>query len=382
MTTRPNNVVLLIIMKILNKNILKIFLTTATVVFSFSYFNKLMAAPLESRSDTMSRLGSSSVASVYSDHTFQFVTPSGVASTETIVITLPADFDGTGLDDTDVDLFIDSTPDGVCEGDAVGQTIVAAAPTGSQWSAVFSGTENRTLTLTSGGASAIVGAGNEVCIEVGQNATGGTANSQYLNPTTLDSFTISITAGADSGDIVVEIIENDVVTITAKVNETITFAISDYEVGFGTLTSANARFATGVEPYGANGPTATSAHTMSVATNGSSGYDITYRGLALMSGTDNIDPATITGDQDGTPSTEQFAIGFTTSDDATVATAYNQTNPTFNYSFVEDAETPFVSETAPTATETITAYYLANISGLTPAGSYSTAITYVATANF
>jgi hypothetical protein len=93
-----------------------------------------------------------------------------------------------------------------------------------------------------------------------------------------------------------------------------------------------------------------------------------------------INPATIVGDEDGEPDTEQFAIGFTRSGDATIVSAYNQDSD--NYSFVEDTETPFMSEDVPTATETISAFYLANISGITPAGSYSTSITYVATANF
>ena len=178
------------------------------------------------------------------------------------------------------------------------------------------------------------------------------------------------------------IIDNDRVTISARVNETITFTIADYSVGFGDLTSLNARFATGDE-VGADGPTSTSAHTMNVSTNGSSGYGITYTGSTLETTTgEDIDIATITGDEDGAPGSEQFAIGFTRSTDATIVSAYNQVTPTFNYSFVESTETPFVSEAGPSLTETITAFYLANISGVTPAGTYSTSITYVATANF
>lgn len=370
------NVVLLDTMKKINQHILKIFFITAVLFLVSIYPNKALAAPLEDRSDTMSRLGSSSAADVHSDHTIQFVTPSGVASGETIVITFPSDFDGTAVAYTDVDLLVDTTPDGTCDGTS--QTLVTGAASDGQWSVAFSGTENRTVTITSGGATSVIGGGNEVCVKIGLNASGGAA--QYINPTTIDEYSISITAGDDSGDIVVSIIENDVVFITAKVNETITFSISDYDIGFGVLTPANARFATGTEPYGADGPTPVSAHTMSVSTNGSSGYDVTYKGLTLESGTDDIDVATITGDADGTPGTEQFAISFTTSGNATITSAYQQASS--NYSFVEDTETPFASETGPSDTETLSAFYLANISGLTPAGTYSTAITYVASANF
>jgi len=370
-------------MKKINQHILKIFSITAILFLVSIYPNKALAEPLEDRSDTMSRLGSSSAANVTSDHTIQFVTPSGVASGETIVIDFPSDFNGSthpsgALDYTDIDLFIDDVPDGTCDGTA--QTIVGATPGVSDWLAEFSGTDNRTLTITSGGTSAVVAAGYEVCIEIGQNAEGGAANSQYINPTTIGSFMIGLEAGVDTGDVSVSIIANDVVVITAKVNETITFAISDYDIGFGVLSLSNARFATGTEPYGADGPTPVSAHTMSVATNGSSGYDITYKGLTLESGLDDIDVATITGDGDGVPGSEQFAISFTTSGNATIASAYQQASS--NYSFVETTETSFASETGPTATETLSAFYLANISGLTPAGTYSTAITYVASANF
>jgi len=383
LTTIHINVVLLGTMKKINQHILKIFSITAILFLVSIYPNKALAEPLEDRSDTMSRLGSSSAANVTSDHTIQFVTPSGVASGETIVIDFPSDFNGSthpsgALDYTDIDLFIDDVPDGTCDGTA--QTIVGATPGVSDWLAEFSGTDNRTLTITSGGTSAVVAAGYEVCIEIGQNAEGGAANSQYINPTTIGSFMIGLEAGVDTGDVSVSIIANDVVVITAKVNETITFAISDYDIGFGVLSLSNARFATGTEPYGADGPTPVSAHTMSIATNGSSGYDITYKGLTLESGLDDIDVATITGDGDGVPGSEQFAISFTTSGNATIASAYQQASS--NYSFVETTETSFASETGPTATETLSAFYLANISGLTPAGTYSTAITYVASANF
>ncbi|MBW6441628.1 hypothetical protein K0B04_01825 [Patescibacteria group bacterium] len=366
------------------KNTIKIITITAFVILFSAGFNKALAEPLLDKSDTMSRLGNSSAEDVYSDHTIQFTTPSGVASGETIVITFPSDFDGTThpngtLDFSDIDMFIDSSTAGTCSLNP--QTLVASGPTESQWEATFSGTESRVLTLTSGGASALVSAEAQVCIKIGQNATGGTANSQYLNPSSSGSFTISITAGSlDSGDISVSIIDNDRVTITAEVTETITFSISDYAINFGNLTPANARFATTTN--GAN-PPSVSAHTMSVYTNGSTGYEITYLGSTLTNQVaDEIAVATITGDEDGAPGTEQFAIGFTTSDDANIIAAYDQADPTFNYNFVADTETPFIYENGPSETETISAFYLANISGVTPAGSYSTSLTYVATANF
>jgi hypothetical protein len=381
LTTYYTYVVLLTEMKIQTKILIKILPITAIAVFLTFYSHKALADPLQDKLDTMSRLGNSSGGDVLSDHEIQFTTPSGVASGSEIVITLPSDFDGSNdpdgaLDFNDVDFLIDGEPDQTCDGTA--QTLVAAAPGATEWSAVFSGTENRVLTLTSGGASAIVGAGSEVCIKIGENATGGSTNSQYANPTTSGSFVISLTAGADSGDLSVSIIDNDRVTITAEVTETISFAISDYEIGFGTLTSSTAAFANGA---GTGSEAPVSAHNMTVSTNGSTGYEVTYLGSTLTNQSDDtISPATISGDEDGSPGTEQFAIGFTRDIDAVIVSAYDKSSN--NYSFVADTETPFVSEGGPSTTETVAAYYLANISGITPAGSYSTSITYVATANF
>jgi len=321
-------------MKKQNFNLIKIFPAIVLVIL-FSRSTKVLADPLQNKSDTMSRLGNSSSDAVLSDHEIQFTTPTGVASTQSIEITFPSDFDGLNdpqgaLDYTDVDLLIDNTPDGTCDG--IDQTLVASGAGVSEWNAVFSDTENRVLTLTSGGASAVIGIGDEVCIKIGENATGGTANSQYINPTSSAAYTISIATTSDSGNISVSIIDNDIVVITADITETISFAIDDYTVGFGNLTLATARFATGSSPYGSN-PPSVPAHHMTVATNGSTGYEITYLGATLTNqNNDTIDPATIVGDEDGTPDTEQFAIGFTTNGNASIAAAYNQVSPNFNYS--------------------------------------------------
>ncbi|KKQ58090.1 MAG: hypothetical protein US78_C0024G0005 [Parcubacteria group bacterium GW2011_GWD1_38_16] len=344
------------------------------------------AAALTSKSDAMSRLEVSVADSPLSDHAIQFTTPTGVASAQTIVITFPADFDGANdpqgaLDFNDVDLFEDTTPDTVCDGTA--ETLVASAPAAGEWSAVFSGTENRILTFTSGGASAIIAAASQVCVKIGENATGGAANSQYINPSTTGSktITLSVGSGADTGDLVVNIITDDSVAVSGTVVESMTFTIDDISIGFGTLTSANARFASG-DGNGTAGPTSASAHTMTMATNAASGYSIKYNGATLTSGGNTIIVATITGDEDGVPASEQFAIGFTTNGNATIVSAYNQVLPTFNYSFVASTETEVISETVPTAIETFSAFYLTNITGATEAGSYTTAITYTATANF
>ena len=323
------------------------------------------AAALTAKSDTMSSLKISTLA----NHDIQFTSPTGVASGQTIIITFPADFSiAAAMDFTDMDVLDDTV-----------NVTLAATPAGATWGAVR--TSATVITLTNG--TTAVAAASVIRIKIGTNATNqSTGVRQITNTTTSGPKVIAISGTfTDTGNITVNILDDDQVSVTATVDNSLTFSISDPTIGFGTLVTANARFANGATT-GTNGPTSAAAHTLAIATNAPTGYNITYNGATLTSGADTISVATITSDEDGVPGSAQFAIGFTTSGNATIATAYNQVTPTFNYSFVAGAATQIVSETVPTATETISAFYLANISGTTPAGSYSTTLTYIATANF
>jgi hypothetical protein len=162
--------------------------------------------------------------------------------------------------------------------------------------------------------------------------------------------------------------------------KTLTFSISDTSVGFGALNTALARFATG-DLAGADYPPAVAGHTISIATNAPSGYAITYyTAQTLTSASDSITAATIAGDEDGVPGSKQFGIGFSTNGNATITSAYAKASN--NYSYAIGSPISIVSETVPTATEIISAYYVANISSTTQAGAYSTDIMYVVTATF
>ncbi|MDP3964815.1 MAG: hypothetical protein Q8Q20_04150 [bacterium] len=161
--------------------------------------------------------------------------------------------------------------------------------------------------------------------------------------------------------------------------DAIQFSISDNDIGFGTLNTAEARFATG-DTNGTD--TKTAAHTFTVRTSADDGYIITYFGSLMQSGSDDIDAGSITNDDDGNEgTTEEFGIGITTDGDTTIASGYDANSPA-DYSFVADTTTIIASETGSTAAEIISAYSIANITGLTPAGSYETNITYIMTSNF
>jgi len=352
---------------------LGVILSLLAVLFGPPY--QEASATLSDMFDVMSRLAASDGTQVLSNHTIMFETSVGVASTQTIVITFPSDFDGTTdgqgtLDYTDVDLWEDTSPDDNCDNDGVSETLVSGSPGTSEWSAVFSGTASRILTFNS-----------EVCVEIGENAAGGSSNSQYENPTTTGNKTIQLAVGpSETGNIVVNILTNEQVVATATVLASLTFSVDDNTVEFGTLSTTAARWAN--DSGGSS--SAVAAHTMQVGTNSPGGYSVKYNGTTLTStGTpaDTISVATITGDEDGTPGSEQFAIGLTTNGDATIVTTYAKASN--NYKFVASTETEIVYENNASATETLSVYYIANIAANTEAHTdYTSTVTYTGTGNF
>ena len=349
-----------------------------TLVFVFAPLvspSKALAASLTSLSDVMSSLK----ASTASNHEIKFVTPTGVSAGQTIIFTFSADFTGvTNIAFGDIDFAEGDSSN--CSTASFTEKTLAASPSGATWGA--DGDSATTVTLTSG--TGTVTAGRCVRIKIGTNATTGTTGSnQISNGAADDDDSIAITGTfGDTGTITMDIITDDQVSVSATVNQSISFAISDNTIGFGNLTSANARFATG-DAAGSDSDSS-AAHTLAVGTNASTGYTITYSGATLTSGLNTVSVASITNDADGTAGSEQFAIGASTSDDATIASGYDHNAVAGNrdWNFVASTTTTLASETVPTATETISMFYLTNISSLTEAGSYTTSITYNATANF
>lgn len=350
------------------------------VTVMFPQVRVAQAAAVTSLSDVMSRLK----ASTASDHEIKFVTPAGqggVASTETITLTFSADFTGVsslGVEDFDL---AEGNSNNCSSASFSEESLVASGPTTSQFSAAASG---NVVTFTSGGATAIIAADVCVRIRIGLNATSGSAgNSQVSNGAVDDDDTIVIggTFG-DTGTLAVDIITDDQVTVSATVDPTISFSISDNTIGFGSLSSSAARFATG--DTNGSGTDSAAAHTLAVGTNASSGYVLSYNGATLTSGANTINVASITNDADGTQDSEQFGVGYSTNGSSTIATGYDHNSTAVNrdWAFVAGTTTTVVSRTSPTSTETISAFYLANISSSTESGSYSTTITYVATGTF
>ncbi len=236
-------------------------------------------------------------------------------------------------------------------------------------------TTNNTFTITTCASWTASGANAAVTFVINGTTASGTGT--MTNGSDVDSSQVSLTqSNGDSGLAAVAIETNSVVSVTATVAPTLTFANDDAAIGFGTLSSSAARYANAAASGSGSD---TTAHTMTVGTNATGGYVLTYNGATLTSGLNTIDAATITGDANGTPGTEQFAAAAALTGSGSVASGYS--NSANDWNFVPSTTTTLASHTGP-ASDSIAMHYLANIAATTPAGSYATSITYVATGTF
>lgn len=360
--------------KLLNSWITKV-LAIALIVAGFGVQGQVaFAASITSASDNISRLKASTAA----NHEIKFVTPSGVASGGTITLTFSSDFTGIGsLVGADFDFAENSGS--VCTGGTwTEKSVVTSTPSASQFSIAGSG---QVVTITSGGASATMAAGRCIRLKIGTNATDTTGSGPGTNQITNgavdddDSIAIAGTFG-DTGTIAVDIIADDQVVITATLGPSISFAISDNTIGFGALALGTTRYADGT---GSGSGSEADAHTLTAATNATSGYIIEVSGPTLTSGGNNIDAIGATNTAP-TPNTEQFGVRYTASGGSGSVTAPYAASG-FAYDGVS-APDQIASATGATDTTTYGARYMANIAVGTAAGNYSTTLTYTATATF
>jgi hypothetical protein len=326
---------------------------------------RAMAASLTTLSDTQSTIK----AATASNHDITFTTPTGITSGQTVVLTWDNSTSvDASLDFTDIDVLDDGA-----------NVTLAASPTGATWGAVR--TSGTVITLTNGNVA--VAGGSVVRIKIGTNATNQSTGVRQITNGSAGTTTLTIAGGtfADSGTISTPIIADDVVNVSATVNQTISFTVSDTTIGFGTLATANARYATG----DTNGTTSdTAAHTIAVATNAANGYTVNLQGATLTSGANTITAIGATSAASSAGS-EQFGVYATKSGgvNGTITTRYNDNaTPGFAYNATGSTADTLATGSSATNTETYSIHYIANISAVTEAGSYATNITYVGTGNF
>lgn len=220
----------------------------------------------------------------------------------------------------------------------------------------------------------------------GTNATGPSAgatvnfaavhNPSAVNSTFFMRITtysdVSWTTAIDTGTVAASTAGQ--ITVTASVDETLTFTLANATVALGTLSAST---------------TGTGTSSMIVATNAATGYSVSYSGTTLTSASNTIAAMAGGASLQGTP---QFGINLmantiplvgsnvTTGTGAIGAPAagYGTAN---SFKFVVTGDN-IASATGPSNANTFTTSYIANIDDTTKPGAYSTVLTYVATANF
>lgn len=321
-------------------------------------------------------------AATLTNATLQFTIPTGVdASTDTITITFDSGYDLGTFALTDYDFEVGNSA--TCSSASFTDKTLAASAAAATWGIATTGTPKRIVTLTAptDATTGEVTAGRCVQLIIGSDAAAGGAGATVATNPSAGNYDVDITSELgttdDSGSGSVSIIADEQVTVAATVDPSITFTVTDNSVGFGTLSASAAQYATGDLAGSASD---TVAHTMTVATNALTGWAVSYNGATLTSGSNTINVATITGDPNGTPTTEQFAINASTDGDSTIASGYERASN--NWKFVASTTSTLASEIVATATETLSVGMLANIAATTEAGSYSTTLTYIASSNF
>lgn len=348
------------------------------LVFFFASFfivkiEVVFAAALTSLSDTQSSIKINTL----SDHTIQFVTPTGIAAGQNFTINFPVGWNlGTvNASSTDFSTSTSATCSGF--GDAL---LKHGAASGLTWGV---STTTQSITFTSG--TAVVPANRCVQIKFGTNSVfQGTGTAQITNPATATTSIIFINGGfGDNGSITTNIITDDTVAVTATVAQSFTFTISTSTIYFGALSIGDDKFASSTNPLGDSNETI--AHTLGVSTNAPSGYTITIRGQTLTSLQNASNTITAMGSTvaSSTLGTEQFGIRATSTGGTgvTIDPTYFAAS-SYGYDATATTSAVFATGSGATNTTTFSLRYVANIAGLTESGTYVANVVYVATANF
>lgn len=344
----------------------------AVLVIVFSYPQGVKAAPsITAVSDTMSRLK----ISQNSAHVIKFTTGDAIQTTgDTITITFPADFNFTSKTIGTV-----TFTHGATTGAENTESLQASAD-GTHWGAAFSGTQNRVFTLTAptdGIGTAAIAASDKLIISYD--------NTNAANATTANNYVVTIAvAGSttENGSFAIPIITNDQVVVSTTIDPYITFNLTTNSV---TLTKSG-----GGNPDSSHtGYNQGAANTLEAYTNAASGYGITYYGDTLKYNGNSI--AAMATKTTSTTNTEQFGINLkqnTTpstganksgSGSGTAASDYDTAD---QFRYIVNTTTPLASAGVATLSNIFTVTYIVNVGQTTPAGAYSTTITYICTGNF
>ncbi|MFH0968890.1 MAG: hypothetical protein V1804_00065 [Patescibacteria group bacterium] len=196
----------------------------------------------------------------------------------------------------------------------------------------------------------------------------------------------------DERPILVDILTTDQISVSAHVEPTITFAITDTSLGFGAIPLASVRYATedGTEAGGSNSVPADHNPTqLQLSTNAQDGAVIEIKDTNTVAGSGLYDVAsttTLTSRASTVVAAGTAGFGIygkhngATTGTLDIAEAFD--NDTTSDLAIGTAFQTFASSTAPLDTATVDVVPIAAISSVTPAGSYADTLTIVATGKF
>lgn len=335
--------------------------------FGLSFVSFVQAASLTNLSDTLSTQSASTSA----NHTIVFTTPTGIASGGTIILTFSSSATAptihASLTYTDIDVLDDGA-----------DITLADTPSGATAGVVR--TSATVITFTNG--SSPIAAGSVITFKIGTNASNQSTGVFGITSGTTGTIYVAITGSfGDTGVMSVPIISNSAVVVSATVDETLSFSVSDATIFFGNLSSSFACFAQGSDPGDTTCPTTseTEAFSMAAHTNSPTGYTLTVQGATLTSGLNTI--TALPANTNSSAGSEQFGMRLTQSGGSGTVTAPYAASG-YAYTATSSTSAQVASATVATTTDTYSVRYITNISSSTEAGSYSTTQTFVATANF
>lgn len=223
--------------------------------------------------------------------------------------------------------------------------------------------------------------GVDIAANTAALGTPASGNSEIVTIKTNDG-----TADIDSRSIAIALAASDQVTVTGYVDPTLTFAISDTQIGFGSITPTGIRHATADELGSAVAPGNDLPTQISVSTNAQSGLVVEMRDLNAGGGSGlyNSTPATTLASMAST----SVALG---TDGFGVYAKNASANLTIDEGFDNDSTAdlavsntfqPIVSASTGIATSTFDLAAVAAIDGATPPGNYADTLTLVATGRF
>ncbi|MES2214302.1 MAG: hypothetical protein V4465_02885 [Patescibacteria group bacterium] len=223
----------------------------------------------------------------------------------------------------------------------------------------------------------------------GLNSSGqlGLANttSPITTPTQVGTATYSSVTAASTHSAAIKSSEDLTYTVIPEVttasSQSLSFSLSTNTVGFGPLTSGGARYATSDSLGSAS---EVEAHTISVTTNAGSGYSVVAQGSTLTSQQNGSNTVTAIGGTNTASSagTEQFGLRMTaTGGVGAVTSPYAASG--FAYAGTTSTASQVASAASGNGVATVySVRYIANVAPTSEAGTYSTNLVYVATANY